>query len=139
VWSFRLDNRYVIVGIICKKPSMTHAVFWRFHKIAKIYNLLLHVCPSVFPHGRTRITLHGFSLNLIFENFSKICRENSSFVKNRTKITDTLHEDQYTFFIISRSFLLRMRNVSERSCRENQNTFCDRYTFFSSKIVPCMR
>jgi len=26
---------------------------------------------------------------------------------------DTLDEDQYTFFIISRQFLLRMRNVSE--------------------------
>ena len=34
----------------------------------------------------------------------------------------TLHEDQYTFLIISRSVLLRMRNVSDKSCRENQNT-----------------
>ena len=34
----------------------------------------------------------------------------------------TLHEDQYTFFIISCSFRIRMRNVSDRSCRENQNT-----------------
>jgi hypothetical protein len=28
-----------------------------------------------------------------------------------TRITDTLHEDEYTFLIISLSFLLRMRNV----------------------------
>jgi len=34
----------------------------------------------------------------------------------------TLHLDQYTFLIISRSFLLRMRNVSDKRCRENQNT-----------------
>jgi hypothetical protein len=34
----------------------------------------------------------------------------------------TLHENQYTFFIISRSVLLRMRDVSDKSCRENQNT-----------------
>ena len=27
-----------------------------------------------------------------------------------------------TFLIISRSFLLRMRNVSDESCRRNQNT-----------------
>ena len=33
----------------------------------------------------------------------------------------TLHEDQRTFTIIFRSFLLRMRNVSDKSCRENQN------------------
>jgi len=44
---------------------------------------------------------------------------------NTDSITGTLHEDQYTFFIISSSFLLRMRNVSEKSCEENQNiTFC---------------
>jgi len=29
------------------------------------------------------------------------------------------------FMIISHSFLLRMRNVPDKSCRENQNTFCD--------------
>jgi len=34
----------------------------------------------------------------------------------------TLHEDQCIFFIISRSVPLRMRNVSDKSCRENQNT-----------------
>jgi len=33
-----------------------------------------------------------------------------------------LHEDQCTFMIKSRSFRLRMRNVSNKSCRENQNT-----------------
>jgi len=37
------------------------------------------------------------------------------------KITGTLHEDQYTVFIIPRSIFLRMRNVSEEICRENQN------------------
>ena len=37
---------------------------------------------SVRPHGTTRLPLDGFSWNLIFEDFfSKICRENSSFVK----------------------------------------------------------
>jgi hypothetical protein len=34
----------------------------------------------------------------------------------------TLHEDLCTFMIISRSILLRMRNVSDRSCTENQNS-----------------
>jgi len=36
---------------------------------------------------------------------------------------DTLHADQCTFLIISRPVLLRMRNVTDRICRENQNTF----------------
>ena len=34
------------------------------------------------------------------------------------RITGTLHEDRYTFLIISRSVLLRMRNVSDKICRE---------------------
>ena len=37
-------------------------------------------------------------------------------------MTGILHEDQYTFLIISRSVTLRMRNVSDKICRGNQNT-----------------
>ena len=44
------------------------------------------------------------------------------FLKNLTRITGTLHEDQFTFFIIFHSFLRRMRNVSDKYCRESQNT-----------------
>jgi hypothetical protein len=51
----------------------------------------------------------------------------------------TLHEDQCTFFIISRSFLLRMRNISDKSCRENQNTHFVFSNFFFLKIVPFVR
>ena len=39
-----------------------------------------------------------------------------------TGTTGTLHEDQFTLIMISLSVLLRMRNVSDKSCRENQNT-----------------
>jgi len=37
------------------------------------------------------------------------------------KITATLHEDQYTCLITSRSVPLRMKNVSYKCCRENQS------------------
>ena len=37
------------------------------------------------------------------------------------RITGTLHEDQYTFVIISRSFHLTVRNISGKIIRENQN------------------
>ena len=33
-------------------------------------------------------------------------------------------------FGISRSFLLRIRYVSDKRCRKNQNTFYDHYDFF---------
>ena len=42
---------------------------------------LKSVCTSVSPNGTTRLPLDGFSWNLIFEYFSKICRENSCFIK----------------------------------------------------------
>jgi len=57
---------------------------------------------------------------------------------NLTTITGTLHEDRYTVLIISRSVLLRMRNVSDKSCTENQNTHFVFSNFFP-KIVPFMR
>ena len=37
------------------------------------------------------------------------------------------------FFIIFCSFRLRMRNVSDKSCRKNQNTFCVQQPFFFSE------
>jgi len=37
-------------------------------------------------------------------------------------IQGTLRGDQYQFFTIARSFLLRNRNVSDKICRENQDT-----------------
>jgi len=59
---------------------------------------------------------------------------------NLTKISGTLHKDQYTYLIISRSFLLRMRNISDNS-RENQNPhfMVNNFLFFPPKIVPFMR
>jgi len=47
------------------------------------------------------------------------------------RITGTSREDQYTFLIIYCTFLHRMRNVSERIWRENQNThFLSNNIFF---------
>ena len=67
------------------------------------------------PTGRIFIK---FEIWVFFENRSR----KFNFHYNRTRITGTLHEDMYTLMEISRSFLLRMRNVSEESCRKNQNT-----------------
>jgi len=100
--------------------------------------LLTSSCPSVRPHGTSRLPLDRFSWNLVDEYFSKICPGYSSFIEIDTIITGTLHEDLPTFVIISRSVLLRIRNVSDKSCRENQNTHFMMNDFFP-KIVPFMR
>jgi hypothetical protein len=55
-----------------------------------------------------------------------------------TRINDALHEVQYTLFITSRSFVLTTINVSEKICRENENTHFMLRIFFS-KILPFMR
>ena len=55
------------------------------------------------------------------------------FHQNLTRITGTLLEDQYTVFIISHSFLLRMRNVSHKMVereRERKNTHFRFSNFF---------
>jgi len=41
--------------------------------------------------------------------------------------------------IVSRSVLLRMRTVSDKNCRGNQNTHFIFSNFFLSKIVQFMR
>jgi hypothetical protein len=48
--------------------------------------------------------------------------DNNHFHSNLTRITGTLHEDLCSFVTISRSILLKMRNVSGEICRKNQNT-----------------
>jgi hypothetical protein len=46
---------------------------------------------------------------------------------------------QYTFFIISRSFLLRMKTVSHKSCRETRNThFVFNNFFFNCAFCEIM-
>jgi len=42
----------------------------------------LSVCPSFLPHGTTRLPMEGFELNLIFEYFSKISRENPILIED---------------------------------------------------------
>jgi len=43
-------------------------------------NFVMFVFPSVRPHRTLLLPLEGFSLNLISDYFSKICRENSKFM-----------------------------------------------------------
>jgi hypothetical protein len=51
-----------------------------------------------------------------------------------TRVTGRLHEEVCAFMIISRSILLRMRNLLDNSSRENQNTNFMLKNFFP-KIV----
>ena len=74
---------------------------------------LRHVCPSAWnswaPTGR------------IFMKFG-IWRFFQKFVEKIQVMSKSNKNNWYTSFIISRSVILRMRNVSDKSCTENQNT-----------------
>jgi len=55
-----------------------------------------------------------------------------------TKITSTVRGCQYTFLIICRPVLLRMRNLSDKTCKENQITHFVIHNLFT-KILPFIR
>ena len=54
-------------------------------------------------------------------------------IYNRNVVTGTLHDDQYTFLGIARSVLLKMKNISDKICREKENTLLFSATFFLEK------
>jgi len=97
-------------------------------------SLAISVRLSVCPHGTIGETFIKFD---IWEFFEKRLRKFKIYW-NRTKIKGTFQEDQYIFFIISHSFLLRTKNVSDKRCRENRNTnFVFRKHFVDN--LPFMR
>ena len=94
---------------------------------------LASLCPSVRPHGTTRVPLDGFAGNFICVVFSKNLSREIECHENRTRIIGTSNEHQCTFLNISRSVHLRMGNISHKSCRENQNTHFVFINYFSRK------
>jgi hypothetical protein len=50
-------------------------------------------------------------------------------------MTGTLHEDLCIFIITSRWVLLKTKNISDKSCRENQNTHLMISNFFLSRSL----
>jgi hypothetical protein len=48
---------------------------------AKFWKATISSVTSVCPHGTTPLSLGGFWWTLVFRLFSKICRENSNFIK----------------------------------------------------------
>jgi len=86
-----------------------------------VMSVCLYVCMSVrmehsAPTGRIFMEL---GISVFFDNPSRKFKVHW----NLTTITVLyMQTDMCTFFITSRSVLLRMRNVSDKICREKQNT-----------------
>jgi hypothetical protein len=105
-------------------------------EISKSCYFLRHFClpVSVRPHGTTRLQLGWFSWNLIFEYFSKICRDSSIFIKI-WRVFRVLYRKNFVYSYFAE--FLRMRIVSD-NCGENQNKHF-MFSKFLPKIVPFMK
>jgi len=75
-----------------------------------------------------------FDIWVCFENLSS----NFKFHQNLSMITGTLHEDQYTLLIISRSVLRTMKCL-RYICRDNRNVYLVIIKLLFSRIMPFMR
>ena len=93
----------------------------------------MSACPSARNNSApTEQICTEFDIWVFLENLSRKFK----FHSNLTRTTRNLHEDQYKFLIISRSFLFRLRNDSDKPCREKQNTyFLCSTTFFENRTV----
>ena len=95
----------------------------------------MSVCPPAWnKSATTRQIFMKFYISGFFENLLRKFKIRSSL----TRITGTLQEGRYTFMTISRFILRRTRHVSDKNCRENQNTHFMFYTL-SPKIVSFMK
>jgi hypothetical protein len=66
---------------------------------AKQGNAIVSFIICVCPHGKTRIHLDGCSMNVIFHDLSKFCRD--KLLLKSDKNNGYLYEDLCTFMIIS--------------------------------------
>jgi len=108
--------------------------------ILSFVNFRLSVRPSVCLHETTRFPQDGFFMKFDNWGFFENMLRKFKFQSNLTRITGTLYEELCTFVIPSRWTPLRMRSISDKSCRENQNIYlCPKTFFFFAKIEPFMR
>jgi hypothetical protein len=81
--TLRWEN-YFAVGIsqVITEGELVNHSLGTFTKLRKAtISYVMSVCLCVCLHGTTRFPLNVFSWALILEYFSKICRENSGFIK----------------------------------------------------------
>jgi hypothetical protein len=128
-------NVSIIIVIVAGKlrvPGRDVKLFYNFinrvHGIGEKWLIfVMSVWPSTWknsaPTGRF---LMKFDVRFFLKN---VCQK-FKFYYNLTRITDTLREDVSTFVTISRRIPLRMKNVSYKSYRGNQNTHFMLCNFF---------
>jgi hypothetical protein len=115
------ENWNTANAVECKHCSIvTHPCLGAFAKFRKVtISFYMSLCPSVRPSVWNSAPTRQIFMKCDIWGFLENLLRNFKFRSNLTRITGNLREDQYTFLIISRPFLLRKRNVSGQLCREN--------------------
>ena len=96
---------------------------------------VMSVCPSICPYGYNSTPTGRIFVEFDIWKFSENRSTKFGFQRNLTIITGTLLEEVRKFVTISRWIILRLRNVSDRSCIENQNTLF--FSFFRKSCRLC--
>jgi len=117
------------IGVKACPSSSIGSIFRRVLKICE-KRLLFLSCLSVQPHDTTRLLLDGFSWSLIFEYFSKICRENPIFIKIRQKQWVPYMKTNTHFWSHLAHFFLEVEMFQIKSRRENETRSWTLITFF---------
>jgi hypothetical protein len=90
---WRRSSKFTETWLICQFKRYRILAYWNLHSVifasAKLRNatisfVMLSVCLSVLsvrPLATALLPLDGFSWNLALECFSKICRENSTYIE----------------------------------------------------------
>jgi hypothetical protein len=107
-------------------------VYTKVYKVT--ISFVISVCLPVRPSAMEQLSSHRTifikcNIWVFFENLSRKYK----LYENWTRKWVLYMKTNIHFFIISRSFLLRMRNVSDKNCRENQNT----QLVFSNFFIKC--
>jgi len=103
-------------------PQVLFMFLCAFAKLRReTVSFVMSVCLSVRMEqlGSQRADFHESLYSSIFRKFVE--KIQVFFFLNLPRIMGSLHEDLCTFIITSHTILLRMRNFSDRSCREKQN------------------
>ena len=113
--------------------------FTKLRKATISFVLCLSVRPSVrlffCPHGTARLPLGGFSWNLIFMYFSKICWENSSFIKIKKNKGYFTRGPIYIFRSYLAQFFLEWKIFQTRVIEKVETHIFCLITFFLNRAV----
>jgi hypothetical protein len=109
IWNILDKQSYVgqfVINTTCHVASGTHCSL--LHLFLDAFAKLRTTSSWLFvrPHGKTRLPLDVFSCNLIYEHFTKICRENLIFIKiEQNKRAFSTKTNKYFSSYIAHSFL----------------------------------